>query len=215
MPPLSCPGLPGHKGPQLLALVSVFCSLTFPEAFRHSLFQVCPAIKARHSWLPILSPCNNGTPSTSTPLFVPFLPPLPSPGLPGHKGPPLLDTLFSLPSSPDHQHKLSLLPFKGRSTPSKVAEPFDRNLWSIRTLHNGIHTHIVLHPLDFTQPPSLSKSGHIPATSHYPQGQVCPAIKARHSCCPATSFHIRFSGSCALVSPSSLLSSPPFFPSRT
>ena len=107
---------------------------------------------------------------------------------------------FSLPSSPDHQQFTNITsPFSQLwvdPLPPRLPNHFTGT--SDQCAHcarcNGIHTHIVPskpQTRSLTQPP-LSKSEHIPATSYNPQGQVCPAIKARHSCRPASSFHLSF-----------------------
>ena len=62
--PWRLPGLPGHKDPPLLVSASVPYNhlhtlkrpLPYLHSFYHqSLIQVCPAIKARHSWLSLPS----------------------------------------------------------------------------------------------------------------------------------------------------------------
>ena len=89
--------LSGHKGPPLLSLL-----LPLPLSTPYGCFQVCPPIKARHSWLSLPPPATTFTLSTSVTLFPLFIPPLPDPGLPGHKGPPLLEILA--PPSLQHFH---------------------------------------------------------------------------------------------------------------
>ena len=220
--PWLLPGLPGHKGPPLLVTapapynnhtlnVSNLIFTTFHSLYHHSLTQVCPAIKARHSWW--FLPLHHYNASASHAPICPLsLPTSSGSGLPGHKGPPLLlpcynlhtlnvsNLIFTIFHSLSHHSLTQVCPaIKARHSCGTC--PYITTTLPLLTLlfalslptssGSGLPGHKgppLLLPC--YNPHTLNVSNLIftifHSLSHHSLAQVCPAIKARHSCgtCP-------------------------------